>query len=277
RAILSSDGQHVLYNALPEESQDNSGRIVKVALDGSSTTEVSFPGLSMDFVELPDGTITVIAHDKREVDGLPVVGDRLVEYGPDGSEVEIWTIWDHLEYEEPVNPDAGTTWTHSNALDYSPEDDVYRLSVRNFDTQLTIDRATGEVLEDVGGAGSDYTLTGDDAQWFHKAHQFDRRGDEMLVFANGFDVETGSQVLGYRLDTEAGEATMLWEYQAAFPLYCYTYGDVSWLPSGNVLVTWSTAGQLEEVTWSGEVVWQLKANLGAGFGYTTWMESLYPG
>lgn len=277
RAVLSRDRQYVRYMSLvEEESGDLQHALFQMELDGSSVDTMTVAQSHHDFVELPDGTLTVIAHDERTVDDETVVGDRLVEYGTDGSEVEIWSIWDYMEYQEPVNPDAGTTWSHANALDYSPEDDTYTLSVRNFDMVLTIDRAAGEVLETIGGTGSDFELVGGDAEWFHKAHQFDREGDELLVFSNGFDVQTGSQVLGYELDADAGEASMLWSYRAAFPLYCYTYGDVNRLPSGNVVVTWSTAGQMEEVTWAGDVVWQLKANLGAGFGYTTWMESLYP-
>jgi len=277
RAVPARDWQRMLYMSLMEDDDGSySHHVFRAALDGSREDTTAIVEAHHDFVELPDGTVTVIAHDQRVVDGVPVVGDRLVEYRPDGTEAEVWTLWDHFDYVEPVNPDAGTTWSHSNALDYAEDEDVYRLSVRNFDTVLTIDRASGQVVEQVGGGGSDYTLVGGDAQWFHKAHQFDRQGDELLVFANGFDVETGSQVLGYQLDADAGEATMSWTYQAAFPLYCYTYGDVNRLPSGNVLVTWSTAGQMEEVSRDGELLWQLKANLGAGFGYTTWTDSLYP-
>jgi len=46
--------------------------------------------------------------------------------------------------------------------------------------------------------------------------------------------------------------------------------------NGNLLVTWATAGQMEEITPEGELVWQPKAALGGGFGYTTHMDSLYP-
>ncbi len=277
RTVPSRDLQRMLYMSLLEAGdEDYEHHLFRMPLDGDGEASMAIAQAHHDFVELPDGTVTVIAHDQRVVGEELVVGDRLVEYRPDGSEVEVWSIWDHLEYEEPVNQDVGTSWSHSNALDYSAADDSYTLGVRNFDMLLTIDRATGEVIETLGGDDSDYILVGADARWFDKAHQFDRDGDEILVFSNGHDVETGSQVLGYHLDPEAGEATMLWEYRAAFPLYCYTYGDVNRLPSGNVLVTWSTAGQMEEVSGSGEVLWQLKANLGAGFGYTTWMESLYP-
>lgn len=160
---------------------------------------------------------------------------------------------------------------------YLPEDDTYAISVRNHDTIFEIDRATGDVLRAVGGVHNDYELDPADGEWFDKEHQFQFvSDDELLVFANGVDVVTGSRVLGYRLDDETMTAENHWEYRAEFPLFCYTYGDVNRLESGNTLVTWSTAGQMEEVTDAGEIVWQLKAALGGGFGYTTRVDSLYP-
>jgi hypothetical protein len=49
-------------------------------------------------------------------------------------------------------------------------------------------------------------------------------------------------------------------------------GDAQFLPNGNLLVTYSQSGQINEVTPSGQVVATFK---GAAYGYTEFRESLY--
>ena len=277
RVLLSHDRSKMLYlGRLADEEEDYEHYIFQVSLDGETVETRTVHDAHHDFTELPDGTFAVITHDRREVQGEEALGDRVVEYYTDGTEADIWSVWDHLDYDPEGPVDPGTAWSHSNALDYSAEEDVYYISVRNFDTIFGFERDTGDVFRTLGGVLSDYELAPEDGEWFDKEHQFQVIGDEVLVFANGVDVVNGSRVLGYQLDDDAGVATNHWDYRAEFPLFCYTYGDVNRLSSGNVLVTWSTAGQMEEVTEDGEIVWQLKAALGGGFGYTTHMESLYP-
>ena len=204
-----------------------------------------------------------------------MTGDKLIEIDGDGDTVIVWSVWDHLEYDPDLPLDPGASWSHSNALDYSVEDDAYMISLRSFDTLFRFDRSTGENLFRISESDGDYVLA-DGGEWFNRQHQFSLKGSELLVFSNGLDAQLGSRVLGYQLDEDSGTAVNDWFYEPDFPLYCYTFGDVVHLDNGNLLVTWSTAGQMEEITPEGEIVWQLKAALGGGFGYTTHMASLYP-
>jgi hypothetical protein len=277
RAVLSHDRTRMLYlGRLPDEEIDYEHNIFQVALDGSTVDTLPVPDGHHDFLELPDGTFAVNTHDGRDMGNGEVQGDKVLEYDLDGNTTEIWSVWDWIDYdpEHPVDP--GTAWTHTNALDYLPDEDVYYISVRNFDTIFGFERSTGEVFRTIGGILSDYELEPEDGEWFDKEHQFTIQGDDLLVFANGVDVQNGSRVLGYHLDDEAGVATNNYRYEAEHPLFCYTYGDVNRMPSGNMLVTWSTSGQLEEVDEAGEILYQLRASMGGGFGYTTFLESLYP-
>jgi hypothetical protein len=279
RVMLSHDRQRMMYLGRAIEGGDDEYEhyIYQVSLDGTDVDLLEVHDAHHDFLELPDGTVSVITHDPRDMDGDEVLGDKIVEYHPDGTQEDIWTVWDHMEFDPGMPVEDGTAFFHSNALDYDAEDDTYAISVRNHDTIFEIDRATGDVLRTVGGIQNDYVLDPPAGEWFDKEHQFQFvSDDELLVFANGVDVVTGSRVLGYRLDDGAGTAENHWEYRAEFPLFCYTYGDVNRMENGNTLVTWSTSGQMEEVTDDGEIVWQMKASLGGGFGYTTQLDSLYP-
>ncbi|MFT5679626.1 MAG: hypothetical protein ACI8RZ_000530 [Myxococcota bacterium] len=46
------------------------------------------------------------------------------------------------------------------------------------------------------------------------------------------------------------------------------------MSSGNTRIVWRAQGQIDEVTPEGEIVWQLNASLGGGFGYVEWVDSL---
>ena len=52
-------------------------------------------------------------------------------------------------------------------------------------------------------------------------------------------------------------------------------GSVERLPNGNTLITFSSLGQIDEVTPEGELVWRLRAEMGSGFGYSSWRNNLY--
>ena len=65
-------------------------------------------------------------------------------------------------------------------------------------------------------------------------------------------------------------AQQIWTHVDDPPLFSIGFGDVTRLPSDHTLVTWSSAGQIDEVTEDGVLVWRMNAAMGAGFGYTAW-------
>ena len=94
RARLSVDGKSLLYNAAKisgEPSPDS--EIVRVSLDGTQTTSIPIPLLAHDFVEHPDGTLAALAFEDRDVDGMRMRGNKLVEVAPDGTQRTVWSSW----------------------------------------------------------------------------------------------------------------------------------------------------------------------------------------
>ncbi len=271
--ICAADEQIVMPQG-PNQSVDV--QVLKIGLDGVPRAARSVPTGHHDFAELPDGTVAILEHDDRILGDQHVRGDRIVEIDPDGVRRVVWSAWDHLTYDPTVTyGEPGTGWTHANALDYDHEHDVYFLSLRNLDAILEIDRASGEIVWQLGGEGSDYVDPDHDGPLFERQHQFDVDRDRILVFDNGTVADSASQVLEYQLDPATGTATRTWSYESDPSLYSMVLGDVERLPNHHVLVAWSTAGVLEEVTPEGEVVWRLQTELGGGFGYATWRSSLY--
>ena len=279
RSVLSRDGASVLYlfeHPSPDPT-DTGTEIVRVALDGSDVESVPASGAHHDFVELPDGTLAVLRAEWGEVDGVEALGDRIDEISPDGEVKTVWSAfedWSSTPADFDALEDHGGDWTHANALDYDAGRGAYVLSLRNLDTLLVIERASGDVLREIGGSKSDYLFSTTGARMFIWQHQFELDDDRLRIFDNGTPDEYGSRVAEYALDDEAGTATLEWTYQTTPPMYCMALGDVSTLPGDDLLVTWSTAGQIDRLDADGSLLWRLNLGFGGALGYTTWVESL---
>ena len=278
-ARLSRDGTAMLslpgWSSLDLSVEDRS-EILRTPLDGSAPTSMAAYDLHHDFVELPDGTIAAIAYDFRQVGDSWIAGDRLIEFAPDGSEREVWSVWlmDDIEPQE-TEPGMAYDWSHTNAVDYVEDGDYYVLSLRYSSAIVAVERATGKPLWKLGGVDSTHEmLGGDEEDWFRGQHQFQVLDNGILVFDNGDDPSDSSRAVEYAWADDS-HIEVGWDYAAKPSTYCYALGDVTRLDNGNTLVTWSTTGVIEEVTPEGDVVRQLRLDLGAGFGYSTWLPSLH--
>ena len=143
------------------------------------------------------------------------------------------------------------------------------MSLCNLGAIVTIDRATGKIVRQVGGEGGDFELDSSDGHFFEMQHQFQFVEDRLLVFDNGFPENASSRVVEFRLDEDLGSAKVEWFHTTSPTLYCPVQGDVNRFADDSTLITWSTAGRQEVVSDSGAITWQLDLELGAGFGYTT--------
>jgi len=287
RAVLSHDRQSVIV-LLGSDMEAPMGTelmtLTRVNMAGTVEDSFEVPGLHHDFTELPDGTLAYIATDSRVVDGLsiPILGDRIVEMSADGDAVrDVWSAWDDFEFDphkviDLVEPgQTNVDWTHANALDYYPDIDAYGLSLYHFGVIALIDRQTGDLLWQVGRTGSDIALsTPVDFGQSGPQHQFDLVGDSLLVFNNGSPDDYASVAVEYALDLGALTAEAARVHSSDPPIFCTVWGDASYLPGGNWLVTWSTAGRLEEITPEGDVVSRVGLPMGEIFGYTTFVQEL---
>lgn len=280
RAHFGKDGKSIVYLGAHPSGEGEAimmeQSVVRVALDGSEVSEITVLGAQRDFHEHEDGTVAMLVFDVREVEGEDVVGDRILEVHPDGSESEIWNVWDQVTYD----PMYARSYCHANALDYDAEQDTYFLSCHRLDSIFKIDRSTGETLWRFGGdiwyaETGDFTDGDGETHLLRQQHQFQILDDGILVFNNQTIGENYSNVLEYGLDWEDQSAELRWEYVTDPAQFCYVLGDVDRFPGGETLVTWSTAGRMEFVSGDGDMLWRLKLGLGAGFGYTTYRETLY--
>ena len=276
RVRLAQDGQSVLYNAFtPFGSGVHAppAELVRVSIDGGTTEMIDAPGSHHDFVELPDGTLATLVLDPATVGEFDVLGDRIDEFHPDGSITTVWSVWDDFEYTDPDPPEP-LEWSHANALDYDPDEDAYIVGFRNFSALVKIDRATGELLWQLGGEFSDFTLT-DGGRFLYGQHQFVVDDAGLLVFDNGPFEEFDSRARRFDIDWSGQTVSRVWSFGHDPPAYNFAFGDVSPLDDGRTLVTWGAHGLIEAVDPDGTVSWRLAAELGSGFGYLGVLDDLY--
>lgn len=281
RTLISHHDGSVLYHftGIRNEGQDSAPEMytVRVSLDGADVDVIEVPLSHHDMAEISDGTVALIETDARQVEDEEVQGDRIVEVKLDGTTTEIWNVWDHVEYEpELADMEAGTGWSHANAIDVHEDEGAYYLSMRNLRTIFKIDRETGEVVWRFGGYLSDFDLLGGATNEFIREHQFDVQGNRITIFDNGNASRTWSRAVEYEIDPDTLEAEMVWEYRPIPSVFCVALGGVQWLPAtGNTLVNFSTGGQLDEVSPDGELVRRINLQLGSAFTYAHWQSSLY--
>ena len=290
RARLSRDGRWILYwspnihglgppGGAPSSSSGGGAeqKLVRVSLDGTVEETLDLLDGHHDFVELADGTLAYIEYDTRQEGVEEVHGDRIMEIAPDGAVTEVYSVWDDFEYEgdDPGDPGPPEGWTHANALRHDEADDAYYVSLRAQDGILKIDRATGSLQWALGTPISDFVDPDGGSDFFNAQHGFQVLDGTLLVFNNGDAEDAASRVLEIAVDEDSFGAEVFWEYAPDPTLFCPTLGDVHRFDSGNSLVLFSTAGQVEEVTPEGEVVWRLAADLGGALGYGVWTETLY--
>ncbi len=276
RVRMSRNGESLIYNAasVSGDPADDS-ELVRVALDGSATTSIPVPLLAHDFVELPDGTLAAIVVEYRDFEGERLRGDSIVEVAPDGTQKTVWSAWDCFDPAQVKGDDLEHGWTFANALDYDEAEEAYYLGMRNFSSIAKIGRTTGECEWVFGLHASTFEFTDESASFLHQ-HQFEVRGNRILVMDNDGSAGDESRVLEYELDFDAKIAKQVWTYTADPTVYTFVLGEPTRMRDGTIFVNWSAAGQMERVTADGESVWKLNSGAGAAFGFHTLAESLYP-
>ncbi|HEY6724113.1 MAG TPA: aryl-sulfate sulfotransferase [Polyangiaceae bacterium] len=278
RARLSLDGTSVIYNAASvsgDPAEDS--ELVKVALDGSETTSIPVPLLAHDFVEFRDGDQTVLAAivvEYRDVDGNEIRGDKIVEIDAEGEQKTVFSVWDCFDPAVDQGDSGEQGWTFANALDYDSGEDAYYLGLRNFSSIVKVSRATGECEWVLGTTASSFDFASGSARFLHQ-HQFQVRGDRILVMDNDGALETESRVLEYELDVEAGVATQVWSYVADPSVYTFVLGEPQRFSDGSTFINWSAAGQLERLDENDERVWKLNTRAGYVFGFHQLADTLY--
>ncbi|NOY25776.1 MAG: hypothetical protein GXP62_07865 [Oligoflexia bacterium] len=294
------DGVSLLFNVNDKNQIEDVGRIIRVAMDGSYTTETRTLTGHHAFVELPDNRFAWIGLDQRTVpatwrkDGDStqditgqdwyLTGDVIYEIDEGATDADTPTEIFNFFDDYPVDPywmcqhasayEYGLDsfdWTHSNSLMYvDSQDDLYLMS-KNLDSLFRIDRSTGDIVWRIGdslrGAEfddvSDFTTPTEGSWWSH-GHMSQLWDGGMVVFDNGYHHDpTTSRVMAYSWDEDTKKLTVDWQYKDPQGRFIQLLGDGRWLDNGNYLTAWTSSGIVSEITPDGQVVWQVELEVGA--------------
>lgn len=200
-------------------------------------------------------------HEVHDVDRLPSGETAIIDMGNNraftvdqtGTITWSWSADDHIgqgtafwdEYVPEAEADAYRhgrpegDWTHMNDIDRLPDGDL-QLSIRNFDTVLTVNRTTNEIVG-VTGAPGQYSVMREQ----HDPHRIASAGTMLIADSKNNRV--------VEVDTETGD--VIWSYTGGANGLQWPR-DADRLPNGNTLIVDSRNFRVLEIDADGRVVWE---------------------
>ena len=228
-----------------------------------------------DLIVQADNSYWLLCDEMRTLDlsaiggvvGARVTGSAVQHIGADGSLLFHWSPFDHFaitdgDPAEITRPSVN--WTHGNALDFDADSNVI-VSFRNLGEITKINRSTGAVMWRLGGRRNEFEFGGTSMPAFvgqHSARVVTR--GEMLLLDNLGD-PTQSRVESYLIDESRKSARLVRSHSSAPTVVTQIGGSVQALPRSRVLVTFGTAGRVEEYDDAGRVVWRIMGDAGYVF------------
>ncbi len=141
---------------------------------------------------------------------------------------------------------------------------------------IAVQRGTGASLWELGRYSADWTNTSG-VELVGSPHGAELLSDDrLLVFNRWSSSYPGSEVAEVALDFDSMEASLAWSATAENNPEVFYLGNAERLPSGNTLVSWSSVGQLDELTPDGTSALRLDLDMSYDFGFVSHLDSLYP-
>jgi hypothetical protein len=266
RVRLLPDGSGIRYASIEAVAIPDKSELVSVDWAGTTTRSLPLPLFTHDFVD--DGADAVgIFNDVRPGrSGSDVAGDAIRHIdGETGETTPIWSTWD--SWEVPSDSEiAGGSWTHANTLDAAAGGGWW-VGMRNQSRIVEISE-DGQLGRQLGGDESTWSFPDPaDAPKFQHGFQFLDEG--RVVIFDDRDPATGedSRLLELSLAADALTASAASVWLRDRPVSVYALGDVDRAADGSTLVTFSSAGLIDDVSPGGDLRWELQTQLASGVSY----------
>jgi len=264
------DNGHLFYGGKVMEDLDRfeawprfkAGAALEVDWQGRTVWELRHPDHHHDARKLRNGNVLLLclrplsdAIARRVQGGLSgteangvIYADYLLEMTAAGEIVWEWRSWEHLEPERyPITPqDHRAEWTHGNTVAETAEGNLL-VSFRNISTVVMIERATGNIIWQIGGPPL--------------AQQHDPRplpNGNILIFDNGTHRRDNPATFSRVIEVDPRTDEIVWQYadQSIFNFFSPYISGAQRLANGNTLICEGCHGRIFEVTQGGEVVWE---------------------
>jgi hypothetical protein len=228
-----------------------------------------------DMIAAPDGSYWLLCDETRALDlsaiggvaQAQVTGTGVQHRAADGTMLFRWTPFDHFAITD-VDPAERTgrfvNWTHGNALDVDTDGNII-VSFRNLNEITKINAVTGDVMWRLGGRRNQFAFRGTTMPAFSHQHGARVYGSAALVLLDNTGDPDASRAERYALDERTRTAQLVRSYGPGASVVTLIGGSVQDLPQGRTLVSFGTAGRVEEYDAQGRVVWRIEGNAGYVF------------
>jgi hypothetical protein len=162
-------------------------------------------------------------------------------------------------------------------MDYDPNEDAFFISLAGVDSIVRVNASTGaqEWWLD-GNSMGDFDTKDNELRIVDGPHSIENLGDDRILLFNRRLIDTGtlpddadtcSEAVEMQLYPDTGQVEILWRYSSESCLWVTYYGEARRLETGNTLVFFSSAGQIDEANPEGETVWRVNTDVGGAFGF----------
>ena len=209
------------------------------------------------------------------------VGDRIVEWDRDGTEVWTWNAFDSYSMED-FDSLGGTwiearqklryDWTHVNAIWFDENESAIYISSRHLSRITKISYPSGEILWNMG-----HDMPSGDVDFGHDLGFSFQHSLQILDDGNILTLDNGNlseiflesdfkttRALEIQVFEDENDliASIDWEYSLPEDLFGFASGNVQKLENDNYLVTTvGSSGTILEITYDKNVIWEAKLNL----------------
>ena len=228
-----------------------------------------------DLIALADGSYWLMCDETRTVDltstggvaGARVTGTVVQHIRADGLTLMHWSPFDHfaitdLDLAERTGP--AVNWTHGNAIDLDRDGSLI-VSFRSLREVTKIDPETGGVVWRMGGRANQFSFVGTPMPAFSGQHGARILAGGALLLLDNIGNPLESRAERYLVDEGSHTARLAQSYGSAPGVVTLIGGSVQPLAGGHTLVSFGTAGRVEEYDEGGRVVWHLTGSPGYVF------------
>ena len=228
-----------------------------------------------DLILEDDGSYRILCDETRTMDltaiggvaNARVMGTVLQHVGPGGELRRQWSPFDHFQITDLDPADArgpNVNWTHGNALERDGDGNLI-LSFRSLGEITKIDATTGAVIWRLGGRRNQFTFLDTPSPAFARQHGARWAGPGVLILLDNLGNPLESRAERYAIDEASRTARLTRSYGSAPAVVTEIGGSVQPLAGGRTLVSFGTAGRVEEYDGDGRVVWRIAGNAGYVF------------
>jgi len=228
-----------------------------------------------DLISELDGSYWVMCDEVRTMDltavggiaAARVTGTAVQHLSAEGRLLFHWSPFDHFAITDGAPADrtgASVNWTHGNALDLDVDGNLI-VSFRNLGEITKIDVVSGAVIWRMGGRRNQFAFLDSLSPVFSGQHSARMSAPDELMILDNLGSPAESRAERYTVDEAARTARLAHSYSSIPGVVTQIGGSVQSLPGGRTLVSFGTAGRVEEYDAAGRVMWGIEGNAGYVF------------